>query len=409
MHPPTSFARRSSAAIALLLLAAPAHAQLKLGAIGDSLTDEYFEEDYSYAKNWTVLLVQHRGVNMGPTAAAAGVPSGWGEPRRSGYRFNWARYGADSSSAIDDGQHTGLAAQVDTDGVTHAVVAIGANDFSPTTGAYFNIYWGLWSQSQINNYVAGQIADVDAAIAPLDSAGVGLIICNYADFGIAPVTRQFYTNATRRNRVTAAIAQVNAGVLNLARQRRAIHVDLGALGTTLFGINTSLRQFLPIGGINIQLFNRDTVVHGNPLAGFVDDGAHPHTTVQGAFANTLMTALNIEAHAGLPLFTDAEILANAGIAVPPGAGQTLDTVIGPGGYTRFIRNFRCPADLGAQGGLAGPDGLYDNNDFIVFIDAFFVQSATADVGRQGGLAGGDGVLDNNDFVAFIDQFFQGCT
>ncbi|HZW06066.1 MAG TPA: SGNH/GDSL hydrolase family protein, partial [Phycisphaerales bacterium] len=228
-HPRSHRTLRLALAMATLMLATPAYAQLKLGAIGDSLTDEYFEEDYSYAKNWTVQLVQFRGVNMGPTAAAAGAGPSWGEPRRSGYRYNWARYGADSSSALDDGQHTGLALQAQSEGVTHAVVAIGANDFSPTTGAYFNIYWGLWSQSQINNYVNGQIADVDQAVAALQSAGLGLVVCNYADFGIAPVTRQFYTNASRRNRVTAAIAQVNAGVLNTARQRRAVHVDLSAL------------------------------------------------------------------------------------------------------------------------------------------------------------------------------------
>jgi hypothetical protein len=31
----------------------------------------------------------------------------------------------------------------------------------------------------------------------------------------------------------------------------------------------------------------------------------------------------------------------------------------------------CTADLGQQGGIPGPDGFLDNNDFIAFIDAFF--------------------------------------
>ncbi len=68
----------------------------------------------------------------------------------------------------------------------------------------------------------------------------------------------------------------------------------------------------------------------------------------------------------------------------------------------------CPADLGQQGGIAGSDGLLDNNDFIVFIDDFFTSNPLADVGVQGGVAGSDGVFDNNDFVVFIDQFFAGC-
>ena len=40
------------------------------------------------------------------------------------------------------------------------------------------------------------------------------------------------------------------------------------------------------------------------------------------------------------------------------------------------------ADLGIQGGLAGHDGLLDNNDFIVFIDLFFNHAPAADRGRR---------------------------
>jgi hypothetical protein len=400
--------KRTLAAIALCALSTAAHAQIaRLGAMGDSLTDEYADDTFSYATNWTMQIVQFRGLNMGPTAAAASQPGGtWGEPRRTGYKYNWCRYGDDSISAVTNGQHTSLAAQAVTDGVAHAVVEIGSNDFAPTSSAYFNIYWGLWSQSQTDNYVNARIASINTAVTTLDNAGMKLIVCNYADFGVTPVVRQLYPTASRRNRVTAAIAQCNAGVLNIARQHHAVFVDINSLGSTIFGTNTSLRQFLPIGNVNIQLFNRDTTGHTNPLAGVVDDGAHPHTTLQGVFANTMMTALNVLGRTGYTLFSDQEILAHAG--VPYGGSDTLDGVVGAGGYKKYVRNFRCLADLGSQGGIAGPDGIYDNNDFIVFIDAFFAQSLTADLGRQGGLAGGDSILDNNDFVAFIDQFFQGC-
>ena len=68
----------------------------------------------------------------------------------------------------------------------------------------------------------------------------------------------------------------------------------------------------------------------------------------------------------------------------------------------------CAADIGAQGGIAGHDGVMDNNDFVVFIDYFFNMHDNADVGSQGGVAGPDEAWDNNDFVVFIDMFFQGC-
>jgi hypothetical protein len=67
-----------------------------------------------------------------------------------------------------------------------------------------------------------------------------------------------------------------------------------------------------------------------------------------------------------------------------------------------------PADVGSQGGVPGPDGLLNNNDFVVFIDMFFNHDAGADLGQQGGIPGADSAWDNNDWVVFINYFFDGC-
>src|SRR5947207_6544709 len=93
-----------------IVLPAPVFAALgKLGAMGDSLTDEYWDSGVSaYATNWTGLLVNYRGVDMGRTAAQAGTNS-WGSPRNAGYKYNWALSGANSSTLLSQGQHTGLA------------------------------------------------------------------------------------------------------------------------------------------------------------------------------------------------------------------------------------------------------------------------------------------------------------
>jgi hypothetical protein len=66
------------------------------------------------------------------------------------------------------------------------------------------------------------------------------------------------------------------------------------------------------------------------------------------------------------------------------------------------------ADVGSQGGILGGGGSLNNNDFVVFIDAFLNNLATAGLGSQGAVFGSDGVLDNNDFAVFIDLFFSGC-
>jgi hypothetical protein len=83
------------------------------------------------------------------------------------------------------------------------------------------------------------------------------------------------------------------------------------------------------------------------------------------------------------------------------------------GMSLAVTNVRvpniCKADTGGQGGVPGPDGVLDNNDFITFIDAFFNNDMLiADIGGQGGSTGPDNTLDNNDFVVYFDAFFAGC-
>lgn len=71
-------------------------------------------------------------------------------------------------------------------------------------------------------------------------------------------------------------------------------------------------------------------------------------------------------------------------------------------------NCLSPADIGAEGGATGCDGLLDNNDFIIFINFFFAEDVRADLGIEGGATGSDGMLDNNDFIVFVNLFFAGC-
>src|SRR6185295_5345010 len=69
------------------------------GVMGDSGSDEYRADDNrggAYAAttlNWVELLVRFRGLDFGPWAT-------WGEPRRTGYEYNWARSGARAADVI---------------------------------------------------------------------------------------------------------------------------------------------------------------------------------------------------------------------------------------------------------------------------------------------------------------------
>ena len=115
------------ASFLILILCVRSFATLgKLGAMGDSLTDEYWDNGSSavstYATNWPQLVVMFRGINMGPTAAQDGTNT-WGEPRNAGYKYNWARSGATSSTLLAQGQHTGLSNQASSERISYAVLA----------------------------------------------------------------------------------------------------------------------------------------------------------------------------------------------------------------------------------------------------------------------------------------------
>jgi hypothetical protein len=340
--------RRPFGALAITVLAAgiappvPAQTLDRLGAIGDSLTDEYDDQDFgAYARNWLELLVEQRGVEVGPTAAQAGQPGGtWGEPRRTGYQDNWARSSADTDTAITQGQHAGLAGGV-VRGVSHVIVFIGNNDFRPGTDnsyPYNAIYNGLWTPQQIEAHLDDSIADLGTLITPLENAGYRIAVANAFDFGSTPTVELFFPNAAYRDRVTAVLTEFSSRVLQLAEDRNLTFVDLLAFGKAAFGTNAAPRSTLLVGNVAINL-NLISSQSGT-AAGFVEDGIHPHTVVQGIMANVWLAALDQHLGACVTPFTEAQLLAHNGLAY--GGSNTLVGEIGRVG--RFVRSFPAPGE-----------------------------------------------------------------
>lgn len=378
--------------LAVSLLAGTAAAQpLKLGAMGDSLTDEYAEESYSYARNWLEQLRVYRGVDTGPTATEAGQPGGtWGEPRRKFYKYNWARSGASTVSALASGQASGLASQYSTDGVMNAVLLIGANDFSPTTTAFFNIYNNFWSQSQIDNYVATRLANMNALIDAARVNGTQLAVTTFVDYSVSPLTRGLYQDPVKRERITTVVKRVNEGIHAMCRSKGVPVIEVYELTTAIFGTNAALKPFLYIGGQDINLNQSDTTSNTNKLAGFVHDNVHPHTTLQGVFANVMMTMANICWQQTFVPFSEEEILMHAG--VPYLGVEELQGQLGE--YSEYVTNYACLADFDKS-------GFVDIDDYAAFVGVF-------ESGEQGADFDGSGFVDVEDFAAFVGAFEQGC-
>jgi lysophospholipase L1-like esterase len=306
----------------------------KLGAMGDSLTDEYWDSGIStYASNWVSIVVQFRGIDMGPTAAQAGTNT-WGTPRNRGYEYNWALSGATSADLLAEGQDTGLAAQAGSDGVSNAVLDIGANDFNPALGgAYEEIYFGDWTPAQIQSYVNQTVSNIDTALATVKAAGISVVLGNIVDPGITPAVVEYFTNAADRQLVAAAIQSANSGLKNLAQKYQVPLMDWYGLGSAVFGSNENLHSTLLVGNVAIDLRGSDPgPPQWAPTNAFVSDSFHPNTVLQELFANLILQTFDESQNDNLALFSEQEILNQA--SIPYGGADTLQAQIGP--YSNYI-------------------------------------------------------------------------
>ena len=271
------------------------------GINGDSLSDEYLHETYAYARTWNELLSDLKGVNFG-------AKGNYSEPRRSGsFEYNWARAAGTSSTLLQTGQHTGLAAQINQGKVSHAILAIGQNDYAPWTDAYINIAYGFWSAADIKSYEDSVVANLTTALTTLYETNVHLAMSNIVDYGIAPVTRENYTPA-QRNTATNAILAVNQRVAVLADTFNVPLIDLNGVARQFYGTSANPTASSKIGGVLIN-----NVAGVPPTNAFVDDGIHPHTVVQAQMANTFLTAFNVAYGTPVDLFTERQSVEAAGL------------------------------------------------------------------------------------------------
>jgi hypothetical protein len=316
--------------------AEPTTALPTLGVIGDSLSDEYSQQTYDYARNWLELLVQENKVSVGDYG-------NWGEPRRAGYQLNWSRYGATSGSILSEGQAAGLAGHIDGGEIDYSVLAVGANDFHPLGAAYHGIYFGNWSPSRISEYVDTVAANLRMGFETIWSDNVHSLIVNAVDFNDAVSTRRFFTDADRREHVTKAVAMLNNELGELAREYQVPILDAFALSKDFLGQNHAPIASQLVGGVTIT-----NTAGVSATSAFVADGAHPHTVLQSAVANGVLSAFNVIWGAEFEPFSEEEMVSLAGLEY--GGQDTLNWdfasyVLLPGAW----QNAAVAADIDADG------------------------------------------------------------
>ena len=281
-----------------------------IGVMGDSNSDEYRGDDNrggpfaATTFNWVEMLVLNRQLNFGEWGY-------WGEPRRTGYAYNWARSDATAQSLLDSGQHTGLAQQVANGEVSVVVIYIGGNDFNLENGTYQDIYDGSLSDARLKNKLDLVVHDITLAVDTiLNSGNVHVIVVNIGDKGLAPDSIRRFPNAAGRQRVSTALQEVNGQLTSMATERGVVLIDMNAFGqNTLSHIDKN--GFLEFGGESFSILTRGYEPHHLQLG---DAYGHFGTVLSGILANEiLIEPLNKNYGLGITPLTDQEILHSAGI------------------------------------------------------------------------------------------------
>jgi hypothetical protein len=378
----------SGITILCLLAPAAASAGVTLGVMGDSLSDEYQYNGRPYAQNWVEQFATSNYVNVGLNTANAA-------PRNQGYNQNWALAGATTGTVLSGGQATGLAAQIPNAGgygIDYAVLMIGANDFAPGSTAYNNIYNGTWTTTQINNYVSSVVGNIGTALSDILPTGVKAVVATVPDYGITPYVQSVYPDASKRELVASVLTRVNAGIKATAHGDGIVVADLSGLINATFGQEGAFHTSVSIGGVPINL--TQTTSSSSSQAGFCADGIHAYTTLQGVLGNVLMQALDTGYNAGIPLFTEAQILQHAGLTYA--GSDTLAATIGP--YSNYVISY---APTPSIAGDTNNDNIVNGQDLALASSNWlhFGSNISGDVN-------GDGLVNAQDLALISSNWLQ---
>lgn len=288
-----------------------------LGVAGDSWSDEYAIETYSYAQNWVELLRSQRGVNVGPDVNFPGPNDpGWDffEYRRTGAAFNYAFKDTLAIELLQQGigQDFNVLNLYDNGDISHGVLMIGNSDFAPGGEKFTRIASSEpadnpWSDLEVQFELNTVKQFIDIAMSSWAQRPMEYLVTTIPDPTLTPLGRTLF-DAAGRARVTAAVNSVNAAIRESAAKYHYPVVDLAALATTLLGTPTNPATQRTIGG------NVFTVSAGTPKTHlFVAGGALPHTVFNAYVANAVIEGFNFAYNENLPLFTEQQIVTLAGL------------------------------------------------------------------------------------------------
>jgi hypothetical protein len=294
----------------------------RVGAIGDSLTDESWEiEGWQLPwggtleppyENWVEQLVYAGRVNFGPF-------NGWG------WDYNYAEFGATTDWMPSQ------ASGVVQEQPTLVFMGAGGNDLIYHLADHALLMFGPADGQDPIVMVPDMVSDAQAAIETIwgtigSPTGREMVIATAPDIMRSPAAVTLSplildgSDALYRN----ACLQYNAALEAMAAERGIPVIDMVAFMDDLLGPPGSHYDAFTIGGAQIDL--GQPPAQGDPNYGFLSDGYHPGTVIHGLLANLFVEATNQGFGTDVDLLSDQEILAAAGIPnpLPPGTETFYD-------------------------------------------------------------------------------------
>lgn len=281
---------------------------IPIGVMGDSNSDEYRANDNrggAFAEvtlNWVEIMQRTRNVDFGAWGNR-------GEPRRTGYAYNWARSGARAEHL--DVQALGLAQQIRAGQVDYVLIHIGTNDFHPNS-SYRDVYDGTVSGAALEQKIRNITSDIRSAIAVVTREGANVVVTGVPDPGVYPEFQQIYPDAGRRQVVTDAIDRINDALAADAEDNPQLtYVDMDVMAEEIMSRAGDDGSYVTVGD---QRINRTTRSNDPSYLQLDDNAGHGGTVVNGLMANTLfITPLNEGFDLNIPTLSDDEILCVAGL------------------------------------------------------------------------------------------------
>ena len=277
-----------------------------LGALGDSLSDEYQFYSYSkHARNWVEQMAAAHLATFGGFSTASR-----GTPRNQGFATDWALSGATSADMVKN-QLPGLAHQAAAGKVQYGVIFVGGNDLlhflnaqglAPSSPLVFQQQLQQVSQTIVHNITTA----VDTLLAA--NPRMKVVVATIPNISQTPVTKQLMTTFPKLVPLFGAVDQAQLGI-NSAIRNLAItntRVALADLNQFLQNLDKG-NSITPFGGATISL----NTASNSPTSFFLPDGLHTGTVGQGMMADNFIQAMDQKFGARIKLLAPTTIVNGA--------------------------------------------------------------------------------------------------